>query len=102
MPRPYIDFAEVKSAALADINGVLHRFLPGGKVIRGEYTVRNPKRVDRHLGSFQINTKTGKWADFATDARGKDLISLVAYLKDLSQLEAARGLSQMLGVGERR
>jgi hypothetical protein len=100
--RHRIDFTEVKSAALADIRGVLRRFLPGGKVVRGEYVALNPRRADRHPGSFRINVTTGRWADFAVDAKGGDLISLVAYLKDISQLEAAKGLSQMLGVGRRR
>jgi hypothetical protein len=100
--RQRIDFTEVKVAALADIRGVLGRFLPGGKVIRGEYVVLNPRRADRHPGSFKINIRSGEWADFAVDAKGGDLISLVAYLKDISQLEAARGLSRMLGVGRRR
>ena len=100
--RPSIDFDVVKSAALADIRGVLGRFLPGGKVVRGEYVALNPRRADRHPGSFRINVTTGRWADFAVDAKGGDLISLVAYLKDISQLEAAKGLSQMLGVGRRR
>jgi hypothetical protein len=100
--RQRIDFTEVKIAALADIHGVLGRFLPGGKVIRGEYVVLNPRRADRHPGSFKINIQSGEWADFAVDAKGGDLISLVAYLKDISQLEAAKGLSQMLGVGRRR
>jgi hypothetical protein len=97
-----IDFTEVKIAALADIRGVLGRFLPGGKVICSEYVVLNPRRADRHPGSFKINIRSGKWSDFATGDRGGDLISQVAYLKDISQLEAARGLSQMLGVGRRR
>ena len=100
--RHRIDFTEVKVAALADIRGVLGRFLPGGKVIRGEYVVLNPRRADRHPGSFRINLASGKWADFAVDAKGGDLISLVAYLKDISQLDAAKGLSRMLGVGRRR
>jgi putative DNA primase/helicase len=59
---PSIDFDEVKRAALADIRGVLGRFLPGGKVIRGEYVVLNPTRTDRHLGSFRINLKSGRCA----------------------------------------
>ena len=43
--------------------------------------------------------ETGRWADFALpDARGRDPISLAAYLFDLSQVEAARNLAQMLGV----
>jgi hypothetical protein len=97
-----IDFTEIRVAALADIRGVLGRFLPGGKVIRGEYVALNPRRLDRHLGSFRINLRTGKWADFATDDRGGDLISLVAHVKNIRQIEAARGLSQMLGVERRR
>ena len=52
--RQHIDFTEVKVAALADIRGVLGRFLPGGKVIRGEYVVLNPRRADRHPGSFRV------------------------------------------------
>ena len=100
--RPNINFAAINRAALNDIRGVLARFLPGGKVVRREYVVRNPKRSDRHLGSFSINMTTGKWSDFATGDRGGDLIGLVAYLKGISQYEAANGLSQMLGVGARR
>jgi hypothetical protein len=104
--RRHIDFTEVKRVALANIRGVLGRFLPGGKLNRGKYVVLNPRRADRHLGSFRIKVRTGKWADFALKdgdgARGGDLISLVAYLKDISQLEAARGLAQMLGVERRR
>lgn len=92
----------VKTAALADIRGVLGRFLPGGKIIRNEYVVRNPRRFDRHLGSFRVNLRSGAWADFATEHRGRDLISLIAYLKSISQYEAAKGLSQMLGVETRR
>jgi hypothetical protein len=100
--RPPIDFDEVKRAALADIRGVLGRFLPGGKVVKGEYVALNPTRPDRHLGSFRVNLKSGRWADFATHDRGRDVISLIAYLKDISQYQAARGLSEMLGVGARR
>ena len=100
--RPPIDFDRVKRAAQADIRGVLGRFLPGGKLVRGEYVVLNPTRPDRHLGSFRVNLASGRWADFATEHRGRDLISLVAYLKNIPQYEAAKGLSEMLGVGARR
>jgi hypothetical protein len=100
--RQRIDFTEVKIAAFANIRGVLGRFLPDGKVIRGEYIALNPRRADRHPGSFRVNLASGKWADFAVDAKGGDLISLVAYLRGISQFEAAKGLSEMLGVGRRR
>ena len=96
--RHSTDFTEVKVAALADIRGVLGRFLPGGEVIRGEYVALNPRRVDRHRGSFRVNLASGKWADFATGDRGGDLIALIAFLEKISQLEAARLLANMLGI----
>jgi hypothetical protein len=63
------------------------------------------KRADRHRGSFRINLATGRWADFALDddaARGGDLISLAAYLFNIRQSEAARGLMRMLGMDARQ
>ena len=29
-----------------------------------EYVVRNPIRADRTAGSFLVNVRSGKWADF--------------------------------------
>ena len=55
-------------------------------------------RPDRRCGSFKINLRTGRWADFATGDRGGDVISLAAYLFALPQAEAARRLSRMLGI----
>ena len=71
---------------------------PNGRTEGHEYVARNPRRCDRHHGSFKINLRTGKWADFACDARGGDPVSLSAYLSGLSQTEAARRLSTMLGM----
>lgn len=93
-----IDFAGINRAALANVDRILARWLPGGRVNGAEYVARNPRRNDRRLGSFKINTETGKWADFATGDRGGDLVSLAAYLSGLSQVEAARELADMLGV----
>jgi hypothetical protein len=77
------------------------RLLPAGKRAGPELVALNPRRADRHLGSFKVNRYTGRWADFATGDRGGDPISLVAYLADVSQGEAARLLARMLGIGER-
>ena len=93
-----IDFAGINRAALANVDRILARWLPGGRINGAEYVARNPRRNDRRLGSFKINTETGKWADFATGDRGGDLVSLAAYLSGLSQVEAARELADMLGV----
>jgi hypothetical protein len=61
----------------------------------------NPKRADRHLGSFKINRFNCRWADFATGDKGGDPISLVAYLAGVSHIEAAHLLAQMLGLESR-
>jgi len=45
-----------------------------------------------------VNRFNGRWCDFATGDKGGDPISLVAYLADVSQAEAARWLAQMLGI----
>ncbi len=63
-----------------------------------EIVALNPRRPDRHLGSFKINRYNGRWSDFATGDKGGDPISLVAYLADVSQVEAAQLLAQMLGL----
>lgn len=91
-------FDKANSAALKHLPGLLEQWLPGGSYQGTEYVVRNPTRSDSHPGSFCINSKTGKWADFATGDRGSDAVSLHAYLSGKSQYQAARSLSRMLGV----
>ena len=98
MNRRPIDFAAINAAALAALPALLARWLPDGKSVGREYVALNPRRDDRHLGSFRINVTNGKWADFATGDRGGDVVSLVAYLSGSGQAEAARNLADMLGV----
>ncbi len=93
-----INFDKINKAALTAFPAVLARLLPGGKRVGAEIVALNPRRADRHLGSFKINRYNGKWADFATGDKGGDPISLVAYLADVSQGEAARLLARMLGI----
>jgi hypothetical protein len=93
-----LDFAVINQAALAAFPAVLARILPNGKGIGPEIVALNPRRADRRLGSFKVNRYNGRWADFATGDKGGDPISLVAYLADVSQGEAARLLARMLGV----
>jgi hypothetical protein len=94
------NFDAINRAALASFPAVLARILPGGKRIGSEIVALNPKRADRRLGSFKINRFNGRWGDFATGDKGGDPISLVAYLADVSQGEAARLLAQMLGLDD--
>ncbi len=93
-----IDFAAINRAALARLTDILHQWLPDGHVVGGEYIARNPTRADRRAGSFKINMTSGRWADFATGAKGGDLVSLAAYLAGCGQAEAARDLAAMLGM----
>jgi len=58
---------------------------------------RNPRRNDRRPGSFKVNLRSGRWADFATGDAGGDLISLRAYLDGIRQGEAARRITREIG-----
>lgn len=93
-----IDFGGIKAAALSNAHSLLPELLPGGRFEGDEYVVRNPLRNDQKPGSFKINSKTGKWSDFATEKGGGDLISLVAYLRGSTQLDAARELAAKVGI----
>ena len=64
------------------------KLLPSGKWVGNEYEIKNPTRSDNKAGSFRINGVTGKWSDFATNDAGNDPISLTAYIKGISQVEA--------------
>ena len=89
-------FATVKAAALCDALAVCQHVLPGGKVAGHEYVVLNPQRADRRPGSFKVNLRTGRWADFATGDCGGDLISLMAWRYEVRQIEAAQRLADFL------
>ena len=93
-----VSFEVVRAAALRNALAICQRVLPGGTVAGHEYVVRNPNRADRHPGSFKVNLKTGRWADFATGDRGGDLIALVAWRYGVRQIEAARHLADFLSL----
>lgn len=92
-----INFQAVNHQAAHQLPAILHRFLPGGVVRGHEYIVRNPTRADRTPGSFKINLHTGRWSDFATNDSGGDVISLVAYVNRIGQLDAARLVLEAIG-----
>jgi hypothetical protein len=97
--RTCVDFVNINRAAVRVLPSLIARWLPGGRISGTEYTALNPRRADRRLGSFRVNLLTGRWADFATDkARGRDAVSLYAYLTGVRQVEAARRLADLLGI----
>ncbi|MCH5573114.1 DUF927 domain-containing protein [Pseudomonas syringae] len=93
-------FAQVKSAALRNIDKVLARWLPNGKRVDGgkEYTAPNPTRTDKRAGSLKISISKGTWSDFATGDKGGDLIDLVRYIDGGTDVEACNKLADLLGV----
>ena len=93
-----LDFDAVNRAVLATLPDLLSRWLPDGRRLGAEYVARNPRRHDRTPGSFSVNVRTGRWADFATGDCGGDPVSLAAYLFGLPQIEAGRRLATMLGL----
>jgi hypothetical protein len=95
-----IDFKRIAAAALTSAKSLLQEWLPGGRFEGHEYVALNPTRNDRSLGSFKINLQTGRWSDFADpNAKGRDLISLFAYINGLDhQSEAALQIAERLGM----
>lgn len=94
-----INFSHIASAALAQSESLIRQWLPDGKRHGDEWIALNPTRSDASAGSFKVNLTSGKWADFATDAQGRDLISLYGLLHGgLKNGQAAHGLAKLLGI----
>lgn len=93
-----IPFDRINREALRLFPELVAAWLPAGRREGNEWVALNPRRGDRHPGSFKVNLRTGKWGDFATGEDGGDPISLYAYLKNLRQVEAAHELARELGV----
>jgi hypothetical protein len=94
-----IAFEHIAKAALANAGRIVPALLPRGRRNGREWVALNPRRRDRHLGSFRVRLDAGLWADFAlSNVRGGDLISLTAYVSNISQKEAALSLASILGV----
>lgn len=82
-----LDFQTINTAAMLVLPSLLARWLPGGTMRGREYIVRNPRRTDRRAGSFSVNMHIKI-----------EEVTLAAYLSRKGQCEAARELSDMLGV----
>jgi hypothetical protein len=91
-------FALLQQASLPMLQHLIPLWLRSGRREGGEWVAYNPNRADRTLGSFKVNLRTGRWADFATGQKGGDAISLLAYLRGVSQAQAARLLARELRV----
>lgn len=87
--RPQHDRAKTKAAMLAALPDLIRQWCLAGEQ-RGElYFALNPRRNDRSIGSFQINTSTGRWRDHAIGEGGGDVVSLYAYLFNICDYREA-------------
>lgn len=93
-----VDFHRVAGEALAAAPAIVARWCPNGRREGREWVAFNPTRGDKHLGSFKISLATGRWSDFAEGRSGGDLISLAAYLFNLSMRDAAISVAEMLRI----
>jgi predicted P-loop ATPase len=93
---PPIKFAALADALLARIESLVPQWLPGG-VRRGhEYVCGS---LSGGTGtSCSVNLVNGRWADFADDAKGNDLISLYAAIHDLGMGHAAVAVAREEGL----
>lgn len=95
-----LDFKKINSLALAQAENVVSHYAPNGKLVNREWVAVNPNRNDSSAGSFSVNVDTGVWCDFATDDKGGDLVSYVAYVQRLTQGDAYKALAHFLGVSD--
>lgn len=92
---PSVPFEQIAAVSLEHFDVVAEDILRLDGERRGkEFVAYNPRRDDHELGSFSINTETGRFADFACDdeSKGGDLIALAAYVWDCGMAVAARRL----------
>ena len=101
-PLPPIRFAELASALLDRAAYIVPAWLPGGH-LNGHEWVCGSLRGGAG-GSCSININSGAWADFSSDEKGGDLISLYAAIHGLTMGKAAvqvardEGLEDVAGV----
>ena len=91
-----IPFEAIAAALLSQADTLVPAWLPHGKR-RGREWICGDLYGDTG-DSCRINLETGKWADFASDSSGRDLIALYAEIHGMGQGDAARHLESLVGV----
>jgi putative DNA primase/helicase len=93
---PPIRFAELAAALLARSDQLVPAWLPGGQRRGKEWVCGSLSGGPGD--SCQVNLEKGKWADFATDEKGRDLVSLYATINGLTPGKAAVQVARELGL----
>ena len=85
------NFRDLAEYSLQYITDLVPELLPGGKVRGNEWICGS--RTGGPGDSMSVNLTTGKWADFATDDAGLDLLSLSACVRGEKMFDAAKWLT---------
>lgn len=93
--REPIDFVRLAAELLDRIDQLVPQWLPGGHRTGPEYECAD--LAGGQGTSCKVNMHTGRWADFATDDAGGDLISLYAAIHGVNNGKAAAMLMDELG-----
>lgn len=93
---PPINFTALADALLRDAENLVPRWLPGGERRGHEYVCGS--LAGGKGSSCSVNLVSGKWADFASDEKGNDLLSLCAAIRGLSQGKAAAEVAREEGL----
>ncbi len=86
-------FKLLNNKLLSKSYSLIPTWLPHGRWHGRLYFALNPTRPDNNIGSFYVDKEKGSWIDHATNDSGSDLISLYAYLNNLSQGNAYDSLT---------
>ena len=90
-----IDFAALAQALLDRAERLVPEWLRDGRRQGREWVCAGLGGGEGR--SCSVNLNTGKWADFSSDDKGNDLISLYAAIHGLNQGQAARQLMEVMG-----
>lgn len=86
-----INFQELANKLLPYCESIVIENSPGGKRRGNEYV--SGDITGGQGDSFSFNLITGKWADFAANQKGHDVISYYAELKQINNAESAKYLT---------
>ena len=73
----------------------MRKLVGAGEIQGSDYVALNPRRNDKHRGSFRIHIATGRFYDFATEDRGGSVIDLAMFVYNCNLLTAAQKLQQL-------
>ena len=95
-PLPPINFAALADALLSRADTLVPAWLPGGVQRGHEYVCGSLQGGSG--SSCCVNLTNGRWADFAADEKGGDLVSLYAAIHGLDNGKAAVLLAREYGL----